>query len=457
MAERTKLIQARARKHWTQEQAAGFAGVDVRSYRDRERGTAMPRPSSRQFLCDAFGVTAEDLGFDVEVTSSTAPHADLVAMVGADLTMRLMTIVFLPHRNYQAKQQEMISILEEDAIVNKESLTRREALRRVATLPLLTLGLNPSLPTVHLSRPAEEIINQCAAGITACWELSKGDDESDLHLAFKGVSAYLPTLKVVVSESARYRKEAASLAGQCALLQCLLGWHLQGLTEAIAYAEEAVTYSREAGDIPLLLSTLDYLAWAHYYSKHSKQALKVIMQAVPYLRNQKVPLSPHLQGGVYSTIALMQARNGQQGTEALHNAAERFFAQPETDDRFVYMDYTHADLVLNDGMVHYHQGDHGKAMDSLNQLIDPDTLALKLALPERSKIEGINTMALASLKAERKDMEITLHFLRAGMTGAVKLQSEQRYNEALLAYEIADAVWPRDKRVKELRDLVAHW
>ncbi len=69
---------------------------------------------------------------------------------------------------------------------------------------------------------AREIINQCAAGIAVCWELSKGDDEHDLSPAFNGVSTYLPVLKAVVRDSAPYRKDAASLAGQCALLQCLL-------------------------------------------------------------------------------------------------------------------------------------------------------------------------------------------------------------------------------------------
>ncbi|MDQ2887397.1 MAG: hypothetical protein M3Y39_15090, partial [Chloroflexota bacterium] len=254
-----------------------------------------------------------------------------------------------------------------------------------------------------------------------------------------------------------YRKDAASLAGQCALLKCLLGWHLQGLKEAIAYAQDAVTYSKEANDIPLLLSTLDYLAWAYYYDRKSGRALKVINQALPLLKTTKTPLSPHLQGGVYSTLALMQARNGKKGTEALHQAAEAFFAQPETDNRFVYMDYTRADLVLNDGMVHYHQDGYGKALNSLEQLIDPETLTLKLPLPERSRVEGINIMAMALLKHPGRDMERLMHVWKTGITEATRLKSEQSFNEALLAYDIAEAVWPGEKRVAELRDLVTHW
>ncbi len=450
--EQTRLIQARMHKHWTQSQAAEHLGIDVTTLNRWERGKATPHAYNVQQLCDVYGVSAYELSLSGESVEQE-PHPDLHIMVGPDLTMRLLAIAFGPQRQYQVIQNKMITILEEGTM--NEDITRREALRRVATLPLLTLGLNVSAPVIR--HPPEEILAQCAAGITACWELSKGDDESDLALAFKGASAYLPTLKVIVANSAKCRKDAASLAGQCALLQCLLGWHLQGLKEAIAYAQDAVTYSKEANDIPLLLSTLDYLAWAYYYDRKGKSALKVINQALPFLKMAKVPLSPHLQGGIYSTLALMQARNGEMGTEALHQAAEAFFAQPETDNRFVFMDYTRADLVLNDGMVHYHQGDYGKALDSLGQLIDPETLAVKLPLPERSRVEGLNTMALASLKYARRDMEQVIHIWKRGITEATKLKSEQRFSEALLAYDIAQAVWPGEKRVTELRDLVTHW
>jgi len=37
------------------------------------------------------------------------------------------------------------------------------------------------------------------------------------------------------------------------------------------------------------------------------------------------------------------------------------------------------------------------------------------------------------------------------------LRSEQRFAEALTAYDIMQALWPGDKQIKELRDLTRHW
>src|SRR5260370_15740958 len=113
-------------------------------------------------------------------------------------------------------------------------MTRREALRRLAAIPLVTMSLSGARPV--LRGPIEDIMAQCAASIAACWELSKSKDDSDLPLAFKGASVYLPTLKSIVVESAKHRQAAASLVGQCELLRTLLGWHLQGLKEAAQYA-----------------------------------------------------------------------------------------------------------------------------------------------------------------------------------------------------------------------------
>jgi tetratricopeptide (TPR) repeat protein len=361
--------------------------------------------------------------------------------VGTDLTMRLLALAFTSHRNYQDIQNTMTRVIEEyDAMNtdNNDTVTRRDALRR----------------------PPEDILTQCAASIAACWELSKGNDDSDLSLAFKGVSAYLPTLKYIVATSSQHRQEAASLAGQCALLKTMLGWHLEGLKEAAAYAREAITYAREANDVPLLLSALDYLAWAEYYDKRSKQALRDIEQAIPLLRQSKkqgLPLSTRLQGGIYSTLALMQSKNGLNGTGSLQQAADAFFAPTTDESRFVYMDYTTSDLALNDGMVHYHQGEYGKAMDSLSQLIDPEKLTLKMPLPERSRIEGLNIMVLASLKTKNRDMEHIIHIWTEAMSGARTLQSEQRFSEAVTAYEIMEVLWPDDLHIVNLRDLIVHW
>ena len=161
--------------------------------------------------------------------------------------------------------------------------------------------------------------------------------------------------------------------------------------------------------------------------------------------------------GVYSTLASMNAKNHRDGHGYLRQAANSFFSSTNTDSRVVYMDYTRGDLVLNDGMVMYHQRQYGKAMDSLTQIVDPETLRPKITLPERSEVEVLNVMALASLKSKDKDMEKTLHIWDTAIAKAKHLKSEQRFSEAFIAYEIMEAVWPHEKPIAERRELAMHW
>jgi tetratricopeptide (TPR) repeat protein len=238
----------------------------------------------------------------------------------------------------------------------------------------------------------------------------------------------------------------------------MLGWHLEGPNAALLYAQDAVTYAKEAKDNVLLLSALDYLTWLYYYSNRSKQAQDTIQQTLPLLKKYKASLPSRLIGGIYSTVAVMQSKNGQQAATPLRQAVEAFFNGQKEEHRIVYIDYTEGALLLNDGMVHYQLGDYEKALDSLSQLIDPETLALKrFTLPERSRVEGLNLMTLASLKSQKKDRERILFFWQAAVQGANALQSEQRFQEALLSYEIMQSVWPGEKRIAELRALTLHW
>jgi len=236
----------------------------------------------------------------------------------------------------------------------------------------------------------------------------------------------------------------------------VLGWHLEGLRNAAIYAQDAVTYAKEAGDSVLLLCAFRKVAWLHYYNNCSKQAYNTMNQSLSVLKEAKEPLPPCLVGGTYSSLAVMQARNGQRATVPLRQAAEAFFSGQE-EQHFVYMDFTQGNLILNDSMAHYQQGEYDKVLDSLGQIFDPETLKLRIALPERTSIEGLNIMTMALLKGSEKDMERTLHCWQAAIQGAHTLQSEQRLSEALVSYEVMQSVWPGEKRITGLRDLAVHW
>ncbi|MBV9689911.1 MAG: helix-turn-helix transcriptional regulator [Ktedonobacteraceae bacterium] len=463
---RDRLVVARVRKQLTLEHAAELLGVNANTLYKWEAGKATPRFYNIQKLCEVYGASAWELGLDIvpEVVTSQAlaTNQALSTFMQTDLTLRLLVLVFEPHRvtyqHLQQLQERIRQILEEEPAIDNDLISRREALHRLALLPFATLQL--SALGASLSRPIEDILTQCAAGIAACWHLSKSAEGSDLALAFRCVSGYLPTLKAIVKDSSQYRKAAATLAGQCALLQTMLGWHLQGLKEAEQYAQEAVIYSREAQDIPLLVSALDYAAWMHSYAKRDQQALHTIEQALPLLKPKShiAPLPSHLRGGVYSTLAVMQAKNGQDAGDSLGLARETFFSSASDEPCFVYIvDHRASGIVVNDAAVQYYQGKAERALDALSQVIDPETLVAKIPLPERARIETFNDMARAVLRSENKEMERVIYFWRAALEGALKLHSEQRFSEVLVTYEIMGSLWPREKRITELRDLVVHW
>lgn len=465
MEQRKQLILYRHRRHLTLEQASQSLEVDAATLQRWEQGKTAPRGYNLQRLCEFYEASAFELGLEeivseTTITQTKVHHAPSDTFVIGDLTMQLLALAFVPFQSLLVLQDKMTRIIEEFDMANTENdaarITRRDALSRLATLPMIMFGMNALHPVQ--SRSPEEIVTQCAASIAACWELSKSDDDADLALAFRGVSAYLPSLDMIVHDSSRYRKEAAGLAGQCELLRTLLGWHLQGLKEAAQYAQNAVEYCIEAGDQAMLLSVLDYQAWALYYDNRPKQALAAIEQALPLLLKEHSTLSSALLGGVYSTLALMNARVNRDNKGYLRRAANSFFLpSANTDNRVVYMDYTHGDLILNDGMVHYHQHDYDKATTSLSRLVNPETLTPKIVLPERSEVEALNIMTLAQLKAKNKDMEKVLHTWDTAITKAKSLKSEQRFSEAITAYEMMQAVWPGEKKIAERCELATHW
>jgi transcriptional regulator with XRE-family HTH domain/tetratricopeptide (TPR) repeat protein len=455
MEERTKLIQARARKHWTQEQAAGFVGVDVGTYRKWEHGTVIPRPSSIQLLCSAFEMSSEELGFGDECVdiSRTEYHPVVATLLRADLSICLQAEAFVPQR-FQAVEVRIAAILEEYDMNGGDPLTRREALIRLTTLPFLA-SLRPGLTI----RQAEDVVTQCSAGIAACWELSKSGKDEDLTHAFTIAAAYAETLKGIVHDSALQRKAAASLVGQCALLRAILGWHLETLDRATIHGKEALFYGETAEDIPLQITAHTQLSWIYHYGRNSKKALEEIEEAAHLLTISKFPLSPHLRSSVQTTLAIRQAVHGQtqQAISSLKQAHKDFFQQPEEGIAFAYVDYEQPSLILEDGMTYLNLGHYDTALDSFEQVIDPKTLKTKVSVAERVRVEILNNQALASLKTKAKDQEQSVHIWKAAMQGAKALKSEQRYSEALRAYDIMEALWSDDKRIKELRELTPHW
>lgn len=472
----SKLAQARIERDWTQAYVAESIGVEIITVCRWEKGSSQPYPRHVKKLCDLFGKAAAELGlaaFETPVVpfpgaSCLEEDKAFARYFQGDLELRLQCLMYdwrqssKPSRSYALLQHRLTQELEDDDSMTNEpnqnhnevDLGRRDALRRLALLPIHVLSLD-ALGTAP-SRAPEEILTNCAAGMTACHYLAKGEHD-DMNLAYSVLSTYLTPLKEIVEQSSLHRKEAARLVGQALRIKATLSVHREGPKRAVNYGKQAEIYSKESGDASLLLITLQQLAWFYSCDKQSKQALETALRARHLLEHAAIPLSPLIQSAVYGAVAKYQAQNRQreEALAALHTAYETFPSEDDEDSTFV--DFNRSTLILRDGLAHYYLGEYEAALDSFSQAIDPHTLDPKVpASSARVRIEIINYQTLASLKIPKREKELTLNLWMAGMKGALALRSEQRFNEALIAYEIMEALWP-DPDVKALRDVIKRW
>lgn len=487
MAKWEQLVAARESQHLSQLEAAERVNVGLVTYQRWEAGKAKPQPQHMRHLYEVFGKLLDYGGFiDLPIllahsqkqVSEMSPIAPVIgtvpekwpretskeecdeieAFIATNMTTHLWFLAFLDHATCNDKRMAIREAIEESDTMNTTNknyqITRRQALCALATLPMITFGLTIPGRTVSSSQYGS-ILTQCAASMEACWELSKSDEASDLVLAFKSVSKYLSVLKSIVKDSSHYRKEATDLAARYAVLKTILGWHCRGLSDAIAYAKEAVVYSKETDDVSLQLSAYSKLSWAYLYDKQYGLALKTAQEAQFLLeQDPKRGVTPAgIRGGTYSTLALMQVKNGVPPDTALGKATE---VDPGNECH-AFMEFTRADLPLEIGYTYCYQGNQTKAVAVLETIVDPATLAAKEPTSERGRLDAIRMMAISTLRAKDRDMEKTMYFWAAAMESAKALQSEWGFNEALTIYELMEVVWPEEARIADLRSLIVHW
>jgi hypothetical protein len=200
------------------------------------------------------------------------------------------------------------------------------------------------------------------------------------------------------------------------------------------------------------------LAWAYFYEKKYPLALKTAQEAEmlmqQYAFHSDAPaLHPCIQAGTYSTLALMQARNRLSPESALGKSTE---VDPGNEP-YAMMTSKRSALLIEAGWTYCYAGNPKKAQEMLGQRIDPETLSPRIAQSEMGRVETITILALSSLQTNSRDMKQTIHWWTAGIQGAIALKNEQRFNEALATYDLMEIVWPGEKDVKDLRELIVHW
>lgn len=466
--ERKKLKNARQRHHLTLAQAAERLQVDINTLWRWEGGKTSPRAYNVIELCKLYNLSAIELDLEEFCDSNIHASSNLVlsddsrkqtfgTLLREDLTLALQEIVFAwpsydkCYRKLQAQIQQTI----EDFCAMKHSddlfMTRREALRRLAFLPVQLCGLSAFRGV--LSRTYEEILTQCAAGIAACEELSS---EGDLSTSFSLLATYLPTLTTIVWENAVHRQSAAALATQCLLAQTILATHLEGYPQALSYAKQAVTYSEATNDVILRITALGRLAWVYSSNNQRKIALESAFQMQELFQQNKAKYSSNIQSYVSGVVAKNLALNKkrEEAQKYLQQAHEAFFT-PFSEEASIKHDL--ANFLVDDGVTHLFLAQPEAALNTFTRIIHPEKLTSHIPLSRRFRPEVLNNLTLALLKIPQKDMEQIIFCWQAGLQEAQALRSEQRFEESVQLQELMEIVWPGEKRITELRDLTVHW
>ncbi|HLG63377.1 MAG TPA: helix-turn-helix transcriptional regulator [Ktedonosporobacter sp.] len=455
--ERARLSQARHKKFWTLEEAAERIGVDPASLSRWEKGKSFPQPINIQRLCNAYGMTVQQLGLEDDPVSGyehdAPPVVDaLTQFQQQDLTLRLMRIVWQwSHQNARYSVLQTLITQELEQSMNEDVMSRRDALRRLALLPVEMLGL--SAAGAVLKYPIEDILSQCAAGMTACQHLLRG---KELVFASDVVSRYIPTLKAIVhTSSTTQRKAAADLLAQGYRLKSILARHVKANTDSIACAQQAAMYADEAQNPLLQAVALRAQAAAYYYANCWAQASQAAEQARAVLETSRgAPIPPLVRSHIYVGLATYQARNGQkqEALRSLGQAHAAFFAQPPDEPAPIWINHDKANLILYDGITHLHLGMQKEALDSFAQI------QLTASNHEINRVEALLNQVVAEVsRVDSRDMEYCIDHWIQGIEGAKALRSEQRFTEAIQAYTALCAVWPSEPRIKELRAYITHW
>jgi transcriptional regulator with XRE-family HTH domain len=459
MRKRLKLVEARAHKDWTLQDAAGRIGCAPNTLNRWELGTINPSAYYRTRLSAAYGMTKEELGLADEKVADLSENAtpDALEQLRADFTMYLMALALAEYDTCWQVQDVLTRAIEETPMNSRDEGLRhkREALQRLAMLPLLHRG----------PRSAEEIVTICAAGLTACGYLAISNRD-DMQLASSMIIAYYPLLHSITVDSSKYQKAAAALLSQALQLKAKIGYHLEGVKQATTYAERAVEWAKKSQHKTMLLMAQRELLGAYEWNalQYRAQSLQTV-EEVQYGMDLKqgTRIAPLIQSWVYTGLAKYQALNKHENAmkAALEKAEETFFSVPDADAIPIYIPHSHARLMRHKAISYAYLGRQDKALQIFADVIDlnSETFAQKLPMPARTYLGVLSEAMFSSLKVAQvhKDKDLSIALWLRVMEKAHELQSETYFNEASVAFQVMEGIWSDDARVSALRDTLVHW
>lgn len=328
---------------------------------------------------------------------------------------------------------------------NEYTLVRRQLLITLATLPtaLLLMMLQGRRSAGHV----EQLLTRCAASISACWHLMRGNEYAVVE---EVLPTYLPLVTSLAQETSKMQCIAASLATQGYRLKGILALHRNEANARDTYFRQAVYYAEIAQHPGMLVAAL--ISWA-YHQPDPRKAEQLYQRAILH----KSMISPLQRSRLYAELSIAYAQQNRED-EALHYlslAAQEYPEYPENDPSFLYAEFSPSSMALEKGRVHlaltHYHPDGYYPHQAWETFAGVGTGPSKLMISERIRYEIINYQAETALALQ--DRDLCSEYVQQGVQGARLLGSNKRHREVLLIKNKALKLWPHDRKIQELKYL----
>jgi DNA-binding XRE family transcriptional regulator/tetratricopeptide (TPR) repeat protein len=442
------LRAARKKKRWTIAVAAEKARVSELTYSRWEKGTQKPYLSTLDQLCEAYGMTPQELGFSqlieepLQETPSDSVSSPLVTSPGQNAGIITLT---------GDQATALLSLLGDD-------MKQFDAAKRATLQQLLksagaigaTLAMPQSLSTLDHWQRLTSAVNKPAAidvktleyfsGMNkVCWSLTNGSEVATIGQL---LATYLPQLTTLANQSSTHQVSIAALAAQGYLLAGLVQLDEYNLSEMEKTSQFAVQYSQLAEDYNLQAAAFKQQATMFLIARKTAKALQAYQKTLPFIDQ----VSPLLRSRIYQGLASASARCGQEkdALRYLGLARDTFPSDFLNDPSYLFADSGH----MYEGLTLM---DLNKPKDAWDAFAKVDGLVPKIPIGEFTRLEFLNLQAKSAVAL--RDIELCETYLEKAVMVATSLNSQYGNGDAFDVYRSTQMLWPDEQKVKSLGEL----
>jgi transcriptional regulator with XRE-family HTH domain len=476
-----KLRQARLDRSWSQEQAAAQCNVSRTTYIRWEHEGQTPHGYNITEACQAFSMTAYQLGFvkapspsgqqlsvrtkereEVQALSSLSGEDEAAQLVMQRDGVSADTTRPSPLSRIQLDDDQvdlLLSLLRDETmmktIMKQFDPAKRETLGRLLAagqkllavevaltgLPFVEPEMWERLSVAHVQPSAlnTATLDRFEHLLGESWLLS---NQNELEVAEGILSGFLPKILALPVNEGR----TAFLASQGLRLQSVLIHHRLKISNKVLICRQAVHHARHANDTNTLVTALIELAAAYKYEGQPEKRVSTLQEAL----FSSLQASPLVQSRAYSNSATALAESGriQEAQFYIKLARDVFPDDPTDDPGFALADSSIFTLSYHAGKVYACAGMVAEAFDAFDLYKQHSP---RIPIPERIRLEIMNAQSRAAIQAEA--LERYADFLEGALVGALALGSKKRFDEAITIFQREmPKTWLANPRIKSIAE-----